>query len=203
MCSWLLPSFLACGMFLTGALSSMPAVRTFSLYAGTAVLINFLLQVSFQLLFSAFHACILSYPLPVFLYHFKWWAVNTQETQTLYSCFKQPYHPSAELWWTGKKKTLIHQSSPCGLCMSEFVCVCMLGFSAWMVTCFFLMFRCLVLLSFPNCLVLIVLCTLQITCFVGLMALDIRRQRVSICLHVIRGPFTFIPTPVVIFPHLV
>ena len=32
--------------FLLGAVSSMPAVRSFSLYAGVAVFINFLLQVS-------------------------------------------------------------------------------------------------------------------------------------------------------------
>lgn len=44
--SLLLTSLSETTAFLLGAISSMPAVRTFSLYAGVAVFFNFLLQVS-------------------------------------------------------------------------------------------------------------------------------------------------------------
>ena len=43
--SLLLTSMSETTAFLLGAISSMPAVRTFSLYAGVAVFFNFLLQV--------------------------------------------------------------------------------------------------------------------------------------------------------------
>jgi hypothetical protein len=43
--SLLLTSLSETTAFLLGAISSMPAVRTFSLYAGVAVFFNFLLQV--------------------------------------------------------------------------------------------------------------------------------------------------------------
>lgn len=44
--SLLLTSLSETTAFLLGAISSMPAVRTFSLYAGVAVFFNFMLQVS-------------------------------------------------------------------------------------------------------------------------------------------------------------
>ena len=43
--SLLLTSLSETTAFLLGAISSMPAVRTFSLYAGVAVFFNFILQV--------------------------------------------------------------------------------------------------------------------------------------------------------------
>lgn len=45
--SLLLTSLSETTAFLLGGISSMPAVRTFSLYAGVAVFFNFLLQVCF------------------------------------------------------------------------------------------------------------------------------------------------------------
>ena len=44
--SLLLTSMSETTAFLLGAISTMPAVRTFSLYAGVAVFFNFLLQIS-------------------------------------------------------------------------------------------------------------------------------------------------------------
>ena len=44
--SLLLTSSSESAAFLLGAISSMPAVRSFSLYAGVAVLFNFILQVT-------------------------------------------------------------------------------------------------------------------------------------------------------------
>ncbi len=44
--SLLLTSLSETAAFLLGGVSTMPAVRTFSFYAGVAVFINFLLQVS-------------------------------------------------------------------------------------------------------------------------------------------------------------
>lgn len=43
--SLMLTAFSETSAFMLGAASSMPAVRTFSLFAGTAVFFNFLLQV--------------------------------------------------------------------------------------------------------------------------------------------------------------
>lgn len=44
--SLLLTSFSETAAFLLGGISTMPAVRSFSFYAGVAVFFNFLLQVS-------------------------------------------------------------------------------------------------------------------------------------------------------------
>ena len=41
--------------FLLGAISTMPAVRTFSLYAGVAVFFNFILQVHNNLIYTHTH----------------------------------------------------------------------------------------------------------------------------------------------------
>ena len=52
--SLLLTSLSETTAFLLGAISSMPAVRTFSLYAGVAVFFNFILQVC-----GCVHACVI------------------------------------------------------------------------------------------------------------------------------------------------